>query len=451
MDAHRYWRIARLSARGDASNLTLSEARLFNAAALLTGGLVPAASMPPITGALADLVDGSAAQAVTWGRLDIPRLTLTWDFTTPVEVTNIGFGSGTAKAEFALTAELEFSDNAVDWAFFRAFSPPAWPGASAFTTSSKNESRWDRVNLPSASKVSLDGKTASPSAGTTVAGATYHSTGKRQFEISTIEAAQASLGKTMYLQVGVGPLEQTNGNLSGNANSYSVGTTNPGSSYFLGVNTAFPTFGPGQVVGVVADFDTGKLEFFYDGVLAGVATATGLLGKRMSPRVGDTAGWAGREVQVVLEVETMAYPVAGALPWGGAESMTLNAFEVTRMQSVGPANDRVVLAGVPASGTSTPVSVNVATMGDWLDPGLGRVRGTVKLTGTPSNTPVRRKVRLIREFDNLLIREVWSNPVTGVYDFQNVRMDYVYTVLSYDYTGLNRAVVADGQIPELMQ
>lgn len=81
--------------------------------------------------------------------------------------------------------------------------------------------------------------------------------------------------------------------------------------------------------------------------------------------------------------------------------------------------------------------------------GRGRVTGTVKETGTPS-TPVHRKVRLIRERDGMLMREVWSHPVTGVYSFDYVDELQKFTVLSYDHTGAFRAVVADGQIPELI-
>ena len=73
----------------------------------------------------------------------------------------------------------------------------------------------------------------------------------------------------------------------------------------------------------------------------------------------------------------------------------------------------------------------------------GRVAGTVKEKGTP-NAPVYRKVRLIREKDGLLIRELWSHPVTGAYSFNYIDELQPWTVLSYDHTGAFRAVVASG-------
>lgn len=75
--------------------------------------------------------------------------------------------------------------------------------------------------------------------------------------------------------------------------------------------------------------------------------------------------------------------------------------------------------------------------------GVGRVSGTVKEKGTP-NAPVYRKVRLIREVDGLLMRELWSHPDTGGYSFDYIDELQVWTVLSYDHTGAFRAVVASG-------
>jgi hypothetical protein len=82
-----------------------------------------------------------------------------------------------------------------------------------------------------------------------------------------------------------------------------------------------------------------------------------------------------------------------------------------------------------------------------LGTGRGRVRGTVKVT---PNTPVKRRVRLIREVDGMVIREGTSDPVTGAYDFQFVDERQKWTVVSYDFENLFRAVIADNLTPELM-
>lgn len=84
-----------------------------------------------------------------------------------------------------------------------------------------------------------------------------------------------------------------------------------------------------------------------------------------------------------------------------------------------------------------------------LGKGVGRINGTVKEAGSP-DLPVSRRVRLIRQKDGLQIRELWSDPVTGAYDFQYIDELQLYTVLSYDHTGNYNAVVKASIIPELM-
>ena len=78
-----------------------------------------------------------------------------------------------------------------------------------------------------------------------------------------------------------------------------------------------------------------------------------------------------------------------------------------------------------------------------LGQGIGRVRGTVKEKHDPANTPVYRRVRLIVEKSGSVLREMWSDPVTGNYDFQYVDELETYTVLSYDHTHNFRATIAD--------
>jgi hypothetical protein len=59
--------------------------------------------------------------------------------------------------------------------------------------------------------------------------------------------------------------------------------------------------------------------------------------------------------------------------------------------------------------------------------------GTVKVKGSP-NVPVHRRVVLINERSRRIVRETWSDPVTG-YAFEGIRGDVAYTTLAYDYTG----------------
>ena len=87
--------------------------------------------------------------------------------------------------------------------------------------------------------------------------------------------------------------------------------------------------------------------------------------------------------------------------------------------------------------------------------GAGFVAGTVKERpkGAPegSEVPVWRRVRLYDERRGACIAETWSDATTGVYRFEYVDMERIYTVLSYDHNGVFSAEVANGLVPERMQ
>lgn len=86
---------------------------------------------------------------------------------------------------------------------------------------------------------------------------------------------------------------------------------------------------------------------------------------------------------------------------------------------------------------------------DLEDGGLYRIVGTVKVKGAP-NVPVHRRVVLINERSRRIVRETWSDPVTGYYAFEGIRGDVAYTTLAYDYTGNYRGVLADNLTAERM-
>lgn len=118
-------------------------------------------------------------------------------------------------------------------------------------------------------------------------------------------------------------------------------------------------------------------------------------------------------------------------------------------------NVGVLVFGTSAAGQYAPIGTagavsevqSLKKVRDMQYGGDGTITGTVKVAGTPSNVPVSRKVRLIRDVDAICIREVWSDPVSGVYTFTDIDRTVSYTVLSYDYTESFRAVVADRVVP----
>lgn len=72
--------------------------------------------------------------------------------------------------------------------------------------------------------------------------------------------------------------------------------------------------------------------------------------------------------------------------------------------------------------------------------------GTTKNTGTP-DAPVRRRVRLHDQPTGLLVREAWSDPATGAYQFTALRAG-TYYVTAFDHTGeYNGEIMTDVVIP----
>ena len=86
---------------------------------------------------------------------------------------------------------------------------------------------------------------------------------------------------------------------------------------------------------------------------------------------------------------------------------------------------------------------------DFEFDGDGIIYGTVKEDGTP-DVPVRRRVRLHREQDGMLVRETFSDATTGAYTFPWIARQRAYYVVAFDHTGTHGAVIRDNAIPEVM-
>ena len=108
------------------------------------------------------------------------------------------------------------------------------------------------------------------------------------------------------------------------------------------------------------------------------------------------------------------------------------------------------LIGEDIVGETQPFLRTPPSQQDREDGGAGYIVGTVKEKNTPANTPLKRRVVLLSMPGSRAIRETWSDPDTGAYEFTGVATDRVYTVVSYDHTGIYRGVVADNLTPEVM-
>lgn len=89
--------------------------------------------------------------------------------------------------------------------------------------------------------------------------------------------------------------------------------------------------------------------------------------------------------------------------------------------------------------------------------------GRAYLEGTTSNagladTPVRRRVQLIAQdtaaaglsLPGRVVREGWSDAVTGEWRFDFITAGRRYSVIAYDHTGQHDPVIKSGLLPTPM-
>ena len=105
-------------------------------------------------------------------------------------------------------------------------------------------------------------------------------------------------------------------------------------------------------------------------------------------------------------------------------------------------------AGVAVHTCATPSRADWAL--DVEHGGLGRVYGTVKEKNTPVNTPLRRRVYLMDQRSRLVVRETWSDAVTGEFEFRFVKEGIKWFVYSLDHEGHYVSTSADNQEAERM-
>lgn len=156
----------------------------------------------------------------------------------------------------------------------------------------------------------------------------------------------------------------------------------------------------------------------------------------------------------------------------GATSSGLGAFPAT--VGANADEDFVRLAGGPVVSTTQNIGVSAhiglvrrSPASDWWSragcydahlrllpsarknihfSGCGLIAGTVKEKGKPDQ-PLVRRVQLISENARVLVAETWSDS-GGNYRFALLDAAQRYTVVSYDYRQMYRAVIADNLKPE---
>ena len=81
--------------------------------------------------------------------------------------------------------------------------------------------------------------------------------------------------------------------------------------------------------------------------------------------------------------------------------------------------------------------------------GLGTIYGTTKTKGTP-NAPTKARVVLAHQRSKLPVRETWSDPITGYFEFRGIDTNQQFITLAEDAAGNFRPVAANRLTPEVL-
>lgn len=435
MAAHRYWRATGLQPNGG-SVLELSEFQLLQGTTRVDTSATLSASMPPTSGALSNLSDDSTATSATWSA-PLSELTLVWDFGVggSADVSDIRLGTVLDQQKFVSRVDVSYSDDGVTWVSAFSVSAPAWPGPRTKTASLDPTGRWSLLTHDGGMTVSADQYTLFAVNGRTQSGRGLvgKSSGVLQFEITP------SFNSGNDVAVGVGTTAANLANYPGSG-SGGFSYNRNGNKYIQGAGSGYgATYVSGDVIGVVVDFAAGSLTFYKNGVGQGVAS-TALAGLTLFPLAGPSSS-GNHNASFTMRGRGFSYPIAGASNWE----------DTPRIQQNLPTNlsgPNGVLTGLSIGRSFKthrpgPLRGRADYLSGIVGKGIGRVQGTTKDKGTP-NVPVSERVRLYREVDGALIRELWSQPGTGAYSFDYIDELQTYTVLSYDSDKNFRAVVADG-------
>jgi len=475
MPAARYWRIAGIEtfAGGD---LELSEVALYEGATRVFGTVTSAVA--PVSGSLADLSDGNFGTSVRWAgdKVRLPGFELVFDMGGAVDVTKVGL-AGPSNLTFSAIAALDYSLGGVQWERI-GFAKFGYASDSTMSLFGNFDPHADKVVLllhfddaagvvdtsRHQKPVEVSGVNQGPFAPGVIGSRCWRfQGGNSHLQVPydpTLNFRDSDFCLEGFTLVETGGTDSTVLDFRSSAfNSSWVLLINhasrrlrvydgPAGAFLLDTPTnSLPS--PGTWFHWRVSRDSGVARVFIDGSVVATATwnppNTSPWGLRIG-RSGDGEGYLYGRVDEICLTKGASRGVANFTPHSGAypDAYPRNVLPL-RTPGASPA-----LFGEDVAGSTQPVTSTPTSPIDIYDAGRGRITGTVKEKNTPANTPLMRRVVLLSMPGSRAIRETWSDPVTGVYEFTEVAMDRVYTVVSYDHTGIYRGVVADNLTPELM-
>lgn len=491
MASAQFWKLSAVDVWTFGQDLTLSEVALYESDIAQTGSVT--CSSTPTAGALSNLSDGSEVTTVTFASADVfsPGFAITWDLGSAKDITRVGI-KGSIQGNFPRKFEISYSTDGVVWVTYGKVTQSKWTNSSTFyeldvahgnpniasTTVLLNfDARYgvNAVNVGTASLSTTLAGTAKfvSDAGAFGGGALLFNTLAQSSDHNNylfgsspgISALSFPGDFTIYCRVyayayswqwGSFLLSTVDGNSnSGSGLNLAYGAPSSANKVYFGCksmsilsNAAMPL---NQWVELMVTRSDTTVRMFVNGVLqtetGTLSGATGasqfLMGR--SYNSASSTGICGMVDELVLidgiALATDTYsprttPFAQSLMGPTVGSTDVSPIIVNPVQAlslVGPTVGNVMQCA------NLMPSIVISDNSN----GTGAISGTVKEKATPSNIPLSRKVRLIRERDGKCVREIWSDPVTGEYTFSGLDPAQTYTAIGYDHLHNYRATVAD--------
>lgn len=445
MASSRYWRLVGLRSAAGGS-LTLSEVALRVGGTRVDTSATLTCSHTPTGGSLANLYDANLATTCTFSsaQYSAAGFYLQWDFGSTQTLDEIMFGSGSSSAEFVYGYTLQYLSGST-WVPASRVRGISYPGANTLTTSATASlipTTWNPADKGSACVLSNGNLTGTaPAINGSVRSIFSTSSGKWYWEITTTST-------TYSPGIGIGTAAASLANYPGSSSGAWAWFGNKGKKYTGGVSATYGTAGSiaTSVIGVALDMTAGTITLYKNGVSLGVMYS-GISGDIYALCGGNASvasDWTANFGATAFAYSPPAGHQAGFGDLDVRGPVTSTLVIETSGSFIRPVYSEAVVGTTGLIGRN---SGDIRTLRDIYTAGRGQITATVKIDGTPTDTPVRRKVRLFRDRDGLFVRETWSDATTGAYSFTEIDENETYTVVSYDYTENYRAVIADRITP----
>lgn len=450
--ASRFWKLADIEYAG--SRLTLSQLWLGLSGSRADTLALVTSSAPPISGSLSALQDDTAS-ACTFGPTANGSLSITWDMGSSVDIDSVNVASP-HQGEHLFRAVFYTSDDGVYWV--RHTPTPIFPWAGVNTASGylpifEWEVLWEEDfagGIPGGfATTSTEGGTLTVTHDAANEAVILDATGTNSAWMFSYGVSQ----ETCRVDLDYDMLTETYGNQARQGVVFYNG--NRSDVIFFGQPPEYDVYSGYTSTSTVISFAeyTDYKNTPYSPNEPGVRTAISVPhpvgGKRIyklgrgeqltTLRFGAVA--SGDTVKPGIYLRSCKILLRGVKVWVLAPGPRWAQFPVLGSSPRRLSPLQGALPALPSGVSMTPFWKTYDTL--ITGGGAGRIKGTVVEDANP-DLPRWRLVRLYREQDGMLVDAVWSDEVTGKFEFTRVNIDYTYTTLSYDHTGVFQAVLKSG-------